>query len=154
MPSSVNQTRFYISTLDWLWLFLALNVVLKTVSSKNLYHKSRISKQHKQPHKKLKWLPCPISSEKKKFSIDEVDYTNRRLFTPGVCSFRWILAVFHRAGFNTSIVMLWEKQSRHTRICTQINKTSTRLPLGRLPLSFSFHSLDFFPELTILTAKC
>ena len=41
------------------------------------------------------------------------------------CSFRWILAVFHRAGFHTFIVMLWEKQSRCTRICTQISKTST-----------------------------
>ena len=28
-------------------------------------------------------------------------------------SFRWILAVYHRAGFHTSIVMLWEKQLSH-----------------------------------------
>ena len=39
---------------------------------------------------------------------------------PGMCLFHWILAVFH-----TSIVMLWEKQSRRTTICTQISKTST-----------------------------
>ena len=52
------------------------------------------------------------------------------IFNTGLCSFLWILAVFHRAGFHTSIVMLWEKQSRRTRICTQINKTST--PLGNL----------------------
>ena len=44
---------------------------------------------------------------------------------PGVCSFRWNLALFHRAGFHTSIVMLCEKQSRRTRICTLTNKTST-----------------------------
>ena len=46
-------------------------------------------------------------------------------FLTGVCSFRWNLAVFHRAGFHTSIVILWEKQSRHTRICTLTSKTST-----------------------------
>ena len=34
---------------------------------------------------------------------------------------------FHRAGFHTSIVMLWEKQSWRTRICTQISKTNTTL---------------------------
>ena len=45
----------------------------------------------------------------------------------GVCSFRWNLAVFHRAGFHTSIVILWEKQSRRTRICTLTSKTSTPL---------------------------
>ena len=43
----------------------------------------------------------------------------------GLCSFRWNLAVFHRAGFHTSIVILWEKQSRRTRICTLSSKTST-----------------------------
>ena len=42
-----------------------------------------------------------------------------------IWSFEWILAVFHRVGFHTSIVMLWEKQSRRSRICTQISKTST-----------------------------
>ena len=35
------------------------------------------------------------------------------------------LVVFHRAGFHTSIVILWDKQSRRARICTQISKTST-----------------------------
>ena len=44
---------------------------------------------------------------------------------PEVCSFRWILAVFHRAGVNASIVMLWEHQSRRTRIGTKFSKTST-----------------------------
>ena len=39
----------------------------------------------------------------------------------------WILAVFHRAGFHTSIVMLWEKHLRRTRICTQTSKTSLSL---------------------------
>ena len=43
----------------------------------------------------------------------------------GVCSFRWNLAVFHRAGFHTSIVIQWENQSRHARICTLTSKTST-----------------------------
>ena len=43
----------------------------------------------------------------------------------GVCSFQWNLAVFHRAGFHTFIVILWEKQSRRTRICTLTSKTST-----------------------------
>ena len=46
---------------------------------------------------------------------------------PGVCSFRWNVAVFHRAAFHTSIVMLWEKESRCTRICTLTSKTSTPL---------------------------
>ena len=44
-----------------------------------------------------------------------------------MCSFRWNLALFHRAGFHTSIVMLLEKQSRRTWIFTQISKTSTLL---------------------------
>ena len=43
-------------------------------------------------------------------------------FLPGLCSFWWILAVFHQPGFHTSIVMLWKKQSRRTRICTKISK--------------------------------
>ena len=47
-----------------------------------------------------------------------------------VCSFQWNLAVFRRAGFHTSIVMLWEKQSRRTRICTQISKRSTHQNLA------------------------
>ena len=47
-----------------------------------------------------------------------------------------ILAVFYRAGFHTSIVMLWEKQSRCTRICTQISKTSTPPPTW-----YWYHSL-------------
>ena len=32
---------------------------------------------------------------------------------------------FTEQVFHYSIVMLWEKQSRHTRICTKISKTST-----------------------------
>ena len=39
---------------------------------------------------------------------------------------------FHRAGFHTSIVILWEKQSRRTRICTLTSKTSTPQVLHRL----------------------
>ena len=34
----------------------------------------------------------------------------------GLSLIRWILAVLHRVGVNVSIVMLWEKQSRHTRL--------------------------------------
>ena len=48
----------------------------------------------------------------------------RSRISSGVCSFSWILPIFHRAGFH----MLWEKQSRRAKICTQISKTST--PLG------------------------
>ena len=58
----------------------------------------------------------------------------------GVCSFRWMLAVCPRAGFHTSIVMLWEKQSRGTWICTQISKTSAPLFWSSGDVSLGFRA--------------
>ena len=63
--------------------------------------------------------------------------------SPGVCSFRWILAVFHRAGFHTSIVILWEKQSRRTRICTLTSKTSTPLILLSTTTAWGLSTADW-----------
>ena len=67
------------------------------------------------------WTPifCEFTWKLSKFQQNE--------HTPGVSSFRWNLAVFNRKGFHTSIVMLWEKQSRRTWICTLTSKTSTPL---------------------------
>ena len=65
------------------------------------------------------------------------------LYVPGVCSFRWILAVCHRACFNTSIVMLWEKQSRHTRICAQISKMrGYKLVNTSVSKKYTYHNSD------------
>ena len=62
--------------------------------------------------------------------------------SPGVCSFRWIWALFHRADFHNSIVMLWQKRSRHTRICSQISKPSTpQLLLMFILCSFSHYCI-------------
>ena len=41
---------------------------------------------------------------------------------PGLCSFRWILAVLHRAGVNATIAKLWEKQSRHHELVQKSGK--------------------------------
>ena len=65
---------------------------------------------------------------------DYLSHSNTmEVWKPGVCSFWWNLAVFHRAGFHTSIVILWEKQSRHTRICTLTSKMSTPLLCEKQP---------------------
>ena len=49
-----------------------------------------------------------------------VNASIKYVITPGigVCSFRWNLTVF-------DISIVWEKQSRHTRICTLTSKKST-----------------------------
>ena len=55
-------------------------------------------------------------------------------------SARW-LWLFH---FLTSIVMLWEKQSRRTRICAQNSKTSTLLAQKKTKVPFSDQCEHFY----------
>ena len=62
----------------------------------------------------------------------------------GACSFRWILAVFHRAGFHTSIVMLWEPKS-----CWRPLAEGHLEELSRYMIQASYHRLWNDPLLQI-----
>ena len=120
------------------------------------------------PKPLVPWLPCFITYVwfwKSPWSVTPFDlFKQQRLLLqflrqnnrviPGVCLFWWILAVFHRAGFHTSIVMLWERHSRRTRICIQISKKSTP-PLVLIAIDvFFLLGCVRFPEFVKNFSEC